>query len=73
MQTHLGMQAVLLGIHGAAARHKLRVNLRPLAEVQTLLWLPGLLLAAWALWALMSLIVRVILLPLEAGGNRLQR
>ena len=65
MQNALDVQGILPGLHNFAVRHKLRVNLRPLAEVQTLLWLPAMLLAAWAAWALMSLIVRVMMLPLE--------
>ena len=65
IQPSPAMQGILLGVHRAAVRHKLRVNLRVLAEVQTLLWLPAMLLAAWAAWALMGLIVRVMMLPLE--------
>ena len=46
-------------------QHKLRVNLRPFAEVQTLLWMPALVLLGWLAWRLLVLVVQVILLPLE--------
>ena len=59
------VQAFLHSAHRSAVQHKLRVNLRPLAEVQMLLWMPGLLLLAWLGWRFLVLILQAILLPLD--------
>ena len=44
-----------------------RVNLRPLAEVQTLLWLPVLLGVLWMCWKLGALIWHLIATPNKEG------
>ena len=70
------MQGLLRSAHAAAVKHHLRVNLRPLAEVQTLLWTPAAMLLLWLSWRLLVLFVRVIMLPLDdlqaAAGSAVQ-
>ena len=67
------MQAFLHSAHKVAVQHKLRLNLRPLAEVQTLLWTPALVLLCWLAWHVLRLIVLVIMLPMDqetSGGSQ---
>ena len=57
----------------AAARRGLRVNLRPLAEKATLLWLPALVLSLrLALW-LLRVVWEVLTAPYEPGEWELQQ
>ncbi|KAK9815560.1 hypothetical protein WJX72_005838 [[Myrmecia] bisecta] len=46
-------------------RAHFRINLRPLAEIQTLLWLPAAIFVLWVLKGLLWLIWAVITLPME--------
>lgn len=62
-------QAFLHSVHQVAVQHKLRLNLRPLAEVQTLLWTPALALLCWLAWHVLRLIVLVIMLPMDQQAN----
>ena len=59
------LQALVRSAQAAAVGRKLRVNLRPLAEVHTLLWTPVALLLAWLAWRALLLVVQVVMLPLE--------
>lgn len=66
------MQGVLLALHGAAASRGWRINLRPLAEVQTLAWTPIFLFAFWISWHMMLVMWRVLTEPYDNNEHAVQ-
>lgn len=59
------LQALLLAAHSLMASRGWRINLRGLAEVQTLLWLPVFLFGLWLSWRVTSFMWHVLTQPYE--------
>lgn len=57
--------AMLLSAHAAVRVRGWRMNLRPLAEIQTLLWLPVAFLLLWACWHVLLLLWSGLTAPYE--------
>lgn len=62
---HVHVQAMLLSAHAAVRVRGWRMNLRPLAEIQTLLWLPVAFLLLWACWHVLLLLWSGLTAPYE--------
>lgn len=61
----LPVQATALGVHGMAASRGWRINLRPLAEIQTLVWTPLFFAALWMGWHVLAFIWELIMTPYD--------
>ncbi|KAK9814998.1 hypothetical protein WJX73_004353 [Symbiochloris irregularis] len=62
----------LLMVHGMVTSRRWRINLRPLAEIQTLVWLPLTFALLWMGWRVLAFLWEFIMTPFDESDQQFE-